>query len=370
VADLEVELERSRDRVERFQGTTRIGESNTKASLIEPVIAALGWDIHDPDEVCREYRRSGAENPVDYALLVMRTPRLFIEAKGLGENLADVRWAGQTLQYAAVAGVEWVALTDGDEWRVYNAHAAVPLEGKLFRTVRLTDDIGAAADLLTLLSKDNLLEKRIDVLWESNFIDRRLHGALMNLFTGEPSRGLVRLLGTEITLSPKDIRAGLHRVRARFDFPSAIGDPMEAQPLLPEPELTPLADSPADSLPRSAAGRRVGLPRVSAAERAIRLPDLVRVGSLVPGQKIYALYFGQECAAEVTADGRVLLDGTTYKSLSKAGEVAKTKIRSNEQLPTSVLATDGWFFWAVRDPDGSLTPLAEIRTRAAAPPAH
>ncbi|MET0236812.1 MAG: hypothetical protein ABW224_19340 [Kibdelosporangium sp.] len=48
----------------------------------------------------------------------MRTPRLFIEAKGLGENLDDPRWANQTISYAAVAGVEWVALTDGAEWRI------------------------------------------------------------------------------------------------------------------------------------------------------------------------------------------------------------------------------------------------------------
>jgi hypothetical protein len=66
-----------------------VGESNTKAGLIEPVIAALGWDVLDPDEVHREYRRRSPDNPVDYALLLSRTPRLFIEAKGLGENIDD-----------------------------------------------------------------------------------------------------------------------------------------------------------------------------------------------------------------------------------------------------------------------------------------
>jgi hypothetical protein len=72
-------------------------ESNTKARLIEPSIAALGWDVLDPDEVHREYRRRPADNPVDYALQLSRTPRLFIEAKGLGENIGeninDPKWA-------------------------------------------------------------------------------------------------------------------------------------------------------------------------------------------------------------------------------------------------------------------------------------
>jgi predicted type IV restriction endonuclease len=74
------------ERLDRYRRPSqRVGESNTKAGLIEPIIAALGWDVLDPDEVHREYRRRPADNPVDYALLLSRTPRLFIEAKGLGE---------------------------------------------------------------------------------------------------------------------------------------------------------------------------------------------------------------------------------------------------------------------------------------------
>ncbi|MET0236813.1 MAG: hypothetical protein ABW224_19345 [Kibdelosporangium sp.] len=41
-----------KDCVERLDRYTRqgqrIGEQNTKASLIEPVIKALGWDVLDP----------------------------------------------------------------------------------------------------------------------------------------------------------------------------------------------------------------------------------------------------------------------------------------------------------------------------------
>lgn len=171
-------LERHRRRAQR------IGEQNTKAGLIEPVIGALGWDLFDPDEVHREYRRRGADNPVDYALLLLRTPRLFIEAKGLGENLDDPRWANQTISYAAVAGVEWVALTDGSEWRVYNAHAPVPIEQKLFRAVRLEDDVDAVVELLSLLSKDNMRDNRIEELWKGFFVDRQVHA--------EPRRAIRR----------------------------------------------------------------------------------------------------------------------------------------------------------------------------------
>src|SRR5690242_10018090 len=160
--------------------------------LIEPVLQALGWDLFDPEEVNREYRRRSADNPVDYALLLLRTPRLFVEAKGIGENIEDPKWTNQTISYAAVAGVEWVALTDGAQWRIYNAHAPVPAEEKLFRSVDIADDPDAAVEILELLSKDNMRENRIQELWQGYFVDRQIHSVLTGLFTGtEPPPDLV-----------------------------------------------------------------------------------------------------------------------------------------------------------------------------------
>src|SRR5262249_12144259 len=60
----------------RFHGRS-LGEQNTKASLIEPVLQALGWAIRDADEVHREYKPQPKDNPVDYALTLLRKPRLF-----------------------------------------------------------------------------------------------------------------------------------------------------------------------------------------------------------------------------------------------------------------------------------------------------
>ena len=152
--DLRETIKRCSERLDRHRRPNqRVGEQNTKVMLVEPVLQALGWDLFNPEEVNREYRRRGTDNPVDYALLLLRTPRLFVEAKGLGENIDDPRWANQTISYAAVAGVEWVALTDGAQWRIYNAHAPVPIEDKLFRKVDVAQDPDGASELLQLLSK-------------------------------------------------------------------------------------------------------------------------------------------------------------------------------------------------------------------------
>jgi hypothetical protein len=135
MSDLDEVLAQVRNRLTRYRDQS-LNEQNTKSSLIDPVLRALGWDTEDFEEVHREYKPKPTDNPVDYALFILRTPRLFLEAKALGGNLNDRRWANQIMGYAAVSGVEWVVLTDGNEYRLYNAHAPVPIEEKLFRSVQ------------------------------------------------------------------------------------------------------------------------------------------------------------------------------------------------------------------------------------------
>ena len=56
--------------------------------------------------------------------------------------------------YASVAGVEWVVLTDGNEYRIYNTHATVPVAEKLLHAVRVTDDDASVRPILELLSRE------------------------------------------------------------------------------------------------------------------------------------------------------------------------------------------------------------------------
>jgi hypothetical protein len=101
----------------RKQGA-RISEQDTKRVLITPALEALGWDIYDTEEVRNEYRHKSADNPVDYALFLNRSPVLFVEAKPLGQSLDDRKWILQTINYANAAGVDWCVLTTGAEYRL------------------------------------------------------------------------------------------------------------------------------------------------------------------------------------------------------------------------------------------------------------
>jgi hypothetical protein len=219
MSNLELALATVRDRIAKYQ-RQGIGEQDTKAALIVPILRALGWDLEDLEDVKLEYRRRPADNPVDYALFLIRTPRLFIEAKSLGAHINDGKWASQILTYATVAGVEWVALTDGNEWRIYNSHAPVPVEQKLFRVVRVADPDTHAEQTLKLFAKAQMADHLIDAFWKSDFVDRQIRDALGRLFGPEPDPSLVRLIRAKASaLSPAEVRASLGRLRTTFDFP-------------------------------------------------------------------------------------------------------------------------------------------------------
>ena len=344
--------------IDRYRGLSRrIGEQNTKATLIEPVISVLGWDVQDPEEVYREYRRRPTDNPVDYALLLRRTPRLFVEAKGFGENLNEPKWANQTISYAAVAGVEWVLLTDGASWRVYNTHAPVPVDQKLFRSVAIDEDLDGAMELLSLLSKTNMRDNRIDELWKDFYVDRQVRHALEELFNGdEPARGLVNLVHKHVqNLARPEIRASLMRARATFNFPAAGPIIYDSHHViqLPKPSADPRR--PPGSKPR----------RISEDEKQVSVPDLLTSGRLRAGDVLDAHYRGHRHTAEVQADGKIRFAGSSYSSLSSAGGAVKEAVLGPD-TPRSVKSTDGWGFWWATDViNGDHVILREIRHRLA-----
>jgi predicted type IV restriction endonuclease len=163
--------------------------------LIDPILIALGWDLQEIDESRREYKRKPQDNPVDYALFLNRTECLFIEAKSLEKDLADRKWIGQNLGYATVVGVRWCTLTNGDEYRIYNSHAAVDVEQKLFRSVRVSDAANAAyvIETLHLLSKQQMQGRLLDELWKVHFIDGNVSRSIEALLANE-DHGLIPCL--------------------------------------------------------------------------------------------------------------------------------------------------------------------------------
>jgi predicted type IV restriction endonuclease len=114
MSDISETLEQLRRKIHR-NGNTRVNEQNTKATLIQPLLRALGWDVDDLDDVHFECREKSKDKPSDYAMLLMRAQVLFLEAKTIGESLDGRRSANHVMGYAGVAGSQWLVLMDWDE---------------------------------------------------------------------------------------------------------------------------------------------------------------------------------------------------------------------------------------------------------------
>lgn len=354
MSELEAAIGAVRDRITRYERQS-IGEQDTKAALVVPILRALGWDVEDLEDVKLEYRRRPADNPVDYALFLLRSPRLFIEAKSLGARIDDGKWASQILAYATVAGVEWVALTDGNEWRIYNSHATVPVEQKLFRVVRIADPDDHAEQTLRLLAKSQMADHLIDVLWKSDFVDRQVREGLVRLFGPEPDPSLVRLVRARTaSLSPAEVRSSLGRLRTTFDFPVAHA-PAASVAAAPPKE----SPGPAPSLVLGTAPPKVG---DGTPWRGVTLGQLIDAGLMPVPLDLEHRYKGTDLTARIEGPDRIMFAGQAYDSLSTAGGIARRSVVGSPP-GRAYPQTNGWTFWRFRDSDGSLVMVDVLRQR-------
>jgi hypothetical protein len=255
--------------------------------------------------------------------------------------------------YAAVTGVEWVVLTNGDEYRVYNAHAPVPIEEKLFRSVKVSDNALRAADTLALLSKTRMRENLIAALWKSTFIDQQIKGVLERLFGPDPDPAFVRLVRNRLPgLSPAEIKDSLIRLRITLDYP----------------EVPTVTQSPIASIATESAARTVDLLEDSPQSeqgtpwRHVTLQDIVTAGLVMLPLAIQKTYKGHHLAGRITEEGKWAWGGKEYNSPSVAAGFARASIVGippGRKYPQ----TNGWTFWHFVDANGRVKPLDELRQR-------
>jgi hypothetical protein len=65
-------------------------EASTNASLVQPFLTALGYDVGNPDEVFPEHHADFSDkyqNKVDYAILHMGVPVIALESKRVGSAM-------------------------------------------------------------------------------------------------------------------------------------------------------------------------------------------------------------------------------------------------------------------------------------------
>ena len=225
-------------------------EANTKILLIEPMLAALGWDTADVDHVVREWRVFDGTS-LDYALKIADRVVLHVEAKGVSKSLEDKQFIAQTVNYANNEGVVWCVLTNGLAYRVYKTNEPVGMAQKLLFEVDLADVVAGsvvdAAKSLRLLSRESLINGDLDLWGERVFTDTRVRKALSQL-AADPPRGFLNALEQAIG-TPAVARDRLKESLSRV-FDSQVGaaaDPAGSQ-TMSRPD--PVAEVQAKNAPK------------------------------------------------------------------------------------------------------------------------
>ena len=339
LSKLDAAIKTVADKIRRCRDKS-IGEENTKATLIEPLLGALGWNIGDVDEVHREFRPTTNDSPVDYALMISRRARILVEAKGLGERLSERKLIAQVLRYATVAGVEWCVLTDGNEYCIYNATAAVRADEKLFQRVRISENKdGSVPGVLELISRINTEENLLDRLWDAYFVDRRVKDAIRAVF-GSPDKGLVRLLRKRHpNLAAKEITNSLRRLDIQIESLDAMVPPPRTR--------------------TSRSGRKGRSKKTPRSRRTynVSLTDIIEAGLLKPPVELFKKYKQKLLKATILKNGDVSFEGKRYKSCSTAAECARGTVTGRR------MNTNGWIFWCYNDADEKKHELDDARKR-------
>lgn len=130
-------------------------EAATRATLIDPVLRALGWDTTNVRMVEPE-KTIGSDLRVDYLLYdALGKPRFVVEAKCLGENLDKHGYVSKILGYALGFKVQTVFITDGLTWHCYTGPQLGAANEPLVFELSEENPVPAALALVQLLDAAN-----------------------------------------------------------------------------------------------------------------------------------------------------------------------------------------------------------------------
>ena len=199
--------------IKRYQGVLAtiqkkdISEADTVTVINDMLADVCGYDKYH--EVTGQYAIRGTF--VDLAVKVDENIRFLIEVKAVGIELKDIH-IKQAIDYAANEGIEWVILTNGAVWRVYNVHFSQPIEKILVCEVDLTALSPKSDEILECfgnLSREGFCKKRMtDWLHQKQLTNKFTVAALLiSDYVLDDLRKEIRRLGSGIKVDIDYLRA-------------------------------------------------------------------------------------------------------------------------------------------------------------------
>jgi hypothetical protein len=133
-----------------------VNESDTSMIVTDMLADVYGYDKYS--EVTRELAIRGTY--CDLATRIDGKFQMLIEVKAIGLELKETH-ARQAVDYGALHGVEWVALTNGQMWKVFRVIFAKPIDWELVLDIdllALNPKNESNLEALYLLTRESMLK--------------------------------------------------------------------------------------------------------------------------------------------------------------------------------------------------------------------
>ncbi|HEX2062453.1 MAG TPA: restriction endonuclease subunit R [Thermoanaerobaculia bacterium] len=133
-----------------------VNESDTSMIVTDMLADIFGYDKYS--EVTRELAIRGTY--CDLATRIDGKFQMLIEVKAIGLELREAH-AKQAVDYAANQGIEWVALTNGNLWKVFRVIFAKPIDAELVLDIdllALSPKSSGDLESLYLLTRESMLK--------------------------------------------------------------------------------------------------------------------------------------------------------------------------------------------------------------------
>ena len=196
------ELREKGNKLEEYEETDTIQE------IVLPLLARLGWNRDNKDEVKQQYRvdeSRGSSTKVDFALRIKSANKVFIEVKRVKEQLQNHE--DQLRDYVAVETVPFAILTNGKDWWFYLPSKEGRWKEKKFYMLDIINEPPdeVTSKFIDFLSKENIATNRAKALAEETYEQQKkkkeieaILPEVWNEIITKQNEELVKLLAREV----------------------------------------------------------------------------------------------------------------------------------------------------------------------------
>ena len=186
-----------------------VNESDTSMIVSDMLADVFGYDKYT--EITRELCVRGTY--CDLAIRIDQKFQFLIEVKAIGVELKE-QHVKQVVDYAANQGIEWVALTNGVNWKVFRVSFGKPIDKVLVVDLHLPELSGKNDDdvsKLFLLSRESIVKSALEEYHDqkqamSKFI---LAAAILSGPVLEVVRRQLRRMSPDLRVETEDLHTAI-----------------------------------------------------------------------------------------------------------------------------------------------------------------